>query len=580
MSTEARVRAEQIRAQYASMPASFLGSVFSSTTYLLAAHTVIPTWQWMLWAGLMLAQALGRGLLWRAYRRAAPGVDDTDRWARWAIAGSAASGCIWGLGTWLVFPAGHIEYQLFFMFLIASMGSLSAIASASYLPAFYAYTFPTIVPIAVALVFQDALMLRILGLISLGYLPVISTFAHNLGRSVIESFRLRFENLDLLREVTLRKEQVEEASREKSMFLAAASHDLRQPLHALALQTHLLQSAVLPPPQQRVVADMRNSIQAMTGLFDALLDMSRLDAGVIPVRPAPLTLADVFARLETEFGQAARERGLRLRWRGADATVHTDGHLLASLLGNLVSNAIRYTERGGVLVAARRRKGQVRIEVWDSGVGISGDQQRAVFKPFFQIGNVERDRSKGLGLGLAIVERLARLLATPLELASVPGRGTRFSVTLPSAVLPAPSPAVTVVPASPGQGQLAGATVVLVDNEVEIRAAMDALLASWQCEVVTASGVEDALVRAAAMSRAPDLLVCDYRLGADANGLEVIERIRDEFNQPVPALVITGDTGADVLHAVEAARCAILHKPVDPQTLYRTLWELRQNPAG
>lgn len=168
-SIQQRIRAEQIKAQYASMPASFLGSVFSSGTYLLAAHAVLPLWQSLLWGGLMVAQAIGRALLWQAYRRCQPSPMDTERWARYAILGSAVSGCIWGLGTFLVFPGGHIEYQLFFMFLIASMGSLSAIASASYLPAFYAYTFPTILPIAITLVLAESGMLRVLGIISLGY---------------------------------------------------------------------------------------------------------------------------------------------------------------------------------------------------------------------------------------------------------------------------------------------------------------------------------------------------------------------------------------------------------------------------
>lgn len=575
-----RIRAEQIKAQYASMPASFLGSVFSSGTYLIAAHAVLPLWQSLLWGGLMVALAVGRGLLWQAYRRRQPGPQETDRWARRAIAGSAASGCIWGLGTFLVFPAGHIEYQLFFMFLIASMGSLSAIASASYLPAFYAYTFPTIVPIALTLVLEEGGMLQLLGIISLGYLPVISTFAHNLGRSVIESFRLRFENLDLLREVVERKEQVEEASREKSMFLATASHDLRQPLHALALQAHLLRRTPLDARQQQHVAGMHSAIQSMTGLFDALLDMSRLDAGVIPVREAPMALQDLFRQLEGEHGPSAVAQGLRLRFRPTDAVVLGDSRLLASLVGNLVSNAIRYTRRGGVLVAARPRGRAVAIEVWDTGVGIAPDQQRAVFKAFYQVGNIERDRSRGLGLGLAIVERLSRLLRAPLELRSRPGRGSVFRVRVPQALGPANAGRSGLeAPALPID-DLVGVEVIVVDNEAGIRAAMTALIESWGCHVVSAASAADALARAGAMNRRPDLVVSDYRLGPDGTGLQLIERLRDEFNHAVPALVVTGDTGAEVLREVEAADCALLHKPVQPEAMHALLRRLVATRPG
>lgn len=566
-----RVRAEQIKAQYASMPASFLGSVLSAVGYIAVAHTALPSWQWMLWGGLMLAQAIGRWLLWRTYPRGKPVVQDTDRWALYALLGSAVSGCIWGLGTWLVFPAGHVEYQLFFLFLIASMGSLSAIASASWLPAFYAYTFPTILPLSLWMLFQDDLTMQVLGLIGLGYLPVISTFAHNLGRSVIESFRLRFENLDLLREVMERKEQAEEASREKSMFLATASHDLRQPLHALALQTHLLQDTVLSPQQQSLLTGMRNSIHSMTGLFDALLDMSRLDAGVIPVRESPIALKALFAQLDREFRPDAEAKQLSLRFRHGDAAVRSDGHLLVSLLGNLVSNAIRYTRRGGVLVAARQSHQGVRVEVWDTGDGIAAEEQRAIFKAFYQVGNVERDRSKGLGLGLAIVERLTRLLKTTIELRSEPARGSRFSVLLPVAIRGEAAAASVQAAVPAGPVGMAGAVVMVVDNEPEIRAAMTALMESWGCQVLSAASAEEALARAAAMTRSPQLLVCDYRLGPEGTGLQLIEQLRDEFNFAIPALVVTGDTGAEVLQEVVAADCTILHKPVPPETLQQNV---------
>jgi signal transduction histidine kinase/CheY-like chemotaxis protein len=569
--SDLRVRAEQVRTQYASMPTSFLGSVFSATLYVVAAHDVLDGWRWMLWWGLMLAQAAARGLLWRAFRRAQPGPAQMRPWGRRAIAGSAASGCIWGLGAVLVFPHGHIEYELLFMFLIASMGSISAIASASFLPAFYAYTFPTVLPIALQLIARDETLLQVMGVIALGYLPVISRFAHNLGDAVVESFRLRFENLDLLREVTARKEQAEDANREKSMFLAAASHDLRQPLHALALQAHVLGQTALTPPQRASLGSIEASVEAMTGLFDALLDVSRLDAGVVPVRNQPVSMQSVFDQLAAEFGSAARAKNLALRLRPTRSVVYTDAHLLATLLRNLVSNAIRYTDHGGVLVCARRRGRVWRVQVWDTGIGIAPEHQRAVFKAFFQVGNAERDRSRGLGLGLAITERIADLLRLPLQLRSQPGHGTVFSVDLQ--VGTATRPVATPGPAG-DPGRLEGACVLVLDNEAESRAAMAALLESWGCRVITAATAEEAVRRSTALTAPPQLLVCDFRLGGGATGPDVIERLREEFNLTIPALVITGDTGGEVLRLVQDSGCLMLHKPVQPARLRESLLQL------
>jgi len=544
--SDLRVRAEQVRTQYASMPTSFLGSVFSATLYVVAAHDVLDGWRWMLWWGLMLAQAAARGLLWRAFRRAQPGPAQMRPWGRRAIAGSAASGCIWGLGAVLVFPHGHIEYEL-------------------------PYTFPTVLPIALQLIARDETLLQVMGVIALGYLPVISRFAHNLGDAVVESFRLRFENLDLLREVTARKEQAEDANREKSMFLAAASHDLRQPLHALALQAHVLGQTALTPPQRASLGSIEASVEAMTGLFDALLDVSRLDAGVVPVRNQPVSMQSVFDQLAAEFGSAARAKNLALRLRPTRSVVYTDAHLLATLLRNLVSNAIRYTDHGGVLVCARRRGRVWRVQVWDTGIGIAPEHQRAVFKAFFQVGNAERDRSRGLGLGLAITERIADLLRLPLQLRSQPGHGTVFSVDLQ--VGTATRPVATPGPAG-DPGRLEGACVLVLDNEAESRAAMAALLESWGCRVITAATAEEAVRRSTALTAPPQLLVCDFRLGGGATGPDVIERLREEFNLTIPALVITGDTGGEVLRLVQDSGCLMLHKPVQPARLRESLLQL------
>jgi len=309
----------------------------------------------------------------------------------------------------------------------------------------------------------------------------------------------------------------------------------------------------------------------MTGLFDALLDVSRLDAGVVPVRNQPVSMQSVFDQLAAEFGSAARAKNLALRLRPTRSVVYTDAHLLATLLRNLVSNAIRYTDHGGVLVCARRRGRVWRVQVWDTGIGIAPEHQRAVFKAFFQVGNAERDRSRGLGLGLAITERIADLLRLPLQLRSQPGHGTVFSVDLQ--VGTATRPVATPGPAG-DPGRLEGACVLVLDNEAESRAAMAALLESWGCRVITAATAEEAVRRSTALTAPPQLLVCDFRLGGGATGPDVIERLREEFNLTIPALVITGDTGGEVLRLVQDSGCLMLHKPVQPARLRESLLQL------
>ena len=571
------VYAEQVRTQYASMPTSFMGSVFSSSLYLLVAHSVIPVWQWQTWLALMLLQAAGRAWLWQAFRKRQPQPSDMQRWGRWATCGSAVSGVVWGLGALLVFPPGDLEYQLFFMFLIASMGSLSAIASASFLPAFYAYTYPTVIPISIVLIQQPDNLLRGMGVLALGYLPVISRFAHNLGNAMIESFRLRFENRDLLSEVTLRKEQAEDANREKSMFLANASHDLRQPLHALTLQAHLLKQTELTAAQQPLLTALNASVGAMTQLFEALLDLSRLDAGIVRAHVLAMPLQPQLDRIQFAFGAVAKAKGLRFVVRPTTAVVLCDPALFQSLADNLVSNAIRYTHSGGVLVACRTRGEHIAFEVRDSGIGIAEAEQAQIFKPFYQVGNPQRDRNNGLGLGLAIVAQTTKLLNVPLTFRSILGRGTRFGVVLLSAALDDSAALIGETAAAEtavGAASLRGLQVVLIEDEDHIRVASCALLESWGCKVLSAGSAADALVRVAHLRSAPDLLVCDYRLADGVTGLDAVAQLRDEFNVRIPALLITGDTGAKVLMEMMGEKVDVMHKPVNPVKLKQVLVNL------
>jgi CheY-like chemotaxis protein/nitrogen-specific signal transduction histidine kinase len=370
-----------------------------------------------------------------------------------------------------------------------------------------------------------------------------------------------------LDEVQAAREQAEQASLAKSRFLAAASHDLRQPLHALGLFAATLERHVSTREAIDLVARVGESIAALEALFNELLDLSRLDAGAIAVQPRNFALQDLFDRLSREYHEDAVERHLRLRFVPTRLVVRADPVLVERVLTNLVSNALRYTRDGGVVIGARRHGGHVWLDVVDTGVGIPVEQQQRVFDEFYQVGNPARDRRLGLGLGLAIVKRLAALMDHPLELRSVPGRGTRFRLVLPRA---AAADAIAAPERDPGVESFAGRTILLVDDDPEVRAATITLLSQWGLDVVPCNGMEETRTTLDG-GLAPDVALVDLRLEAVDDGIDVIELLHGRFGPNFPALLLSGDTGAPELARVRESGIRLLTKPVSAARLKSVL---------
>jgi signal transduction histidine kinase len=365
-------------------------------------------------------------------------------------------------------------------------------------------------------------------------------------------------------------QQLEAANLAKSRFLAAASHDLRQPLHALNLFVTQLRRETDQAEQARLVERIDASVAAMNELFSSLLDISKLDAGVVTPSVSDFPVDDLLKRIEMTFAAAAREKGLRLRVISNRAFIRSDFILLERILLNLVSNAIRYTVGGGVMVGCRRRGDTLRIEVWDSGIGIPEDQRSSIFREFYQLPAAERDRSGGLGLGLAIVDRLCRLLGHPIELISQLGRGSRFVVV----VATAPRRRLIEQPLETVTDQTMGKLVLVIDDDALVLDSMRGALKSWGCNVVTASSGAAALACLAELERTPDLIISDYRLADGDNGIRAIERLRKALRAPVPAFLISGDTAPERLREARASGYYLLHKPVLPITLRATISQL------
>jgi len=364
--------------------------------------------------------------------------------------------------------------------------------------------------------------------------------------------------------------QLEIANKYKSHFLASASHDLRQPLHALNLFIAQLQGESNPAERSRLVSRVDAAVVSMNELFEALLDMTKLDAGILQANPAEFSVQRLLERIETTFADAARKKGLRLRVVASGAWVSSDPILLERILLNLVSNAVRYTARGGVVVGCRRRGKELRIDVCDTGAGIPEDQRRNIFGEFYQLAGPDPDRRSGLGLGLAIVDRLGRLLGHPVELDSHPGRGSRFSVSVPLAAQPrgaAEMPAPSLVVTDPARGK----RVIVIDDDALVLDGMRGILQSWGCQVQTAASGAAALACLAEDGGQPDLIISDSRLADGKTGIEAIERLREALGVPVPAFVITGDTAPERLREASAGGFHLLHKPVSPMALRTTL---------
>ena len=375
-----------------------------------------------------------------------------------------------------------------------------------------------------------------------------------------------------------RREEAEQANQAKTRFLASASHDLRQPLHTISLLVGVLRRQAVTPEVGKLVSHIEASVSAMEALFVGLLDISKLDAGTARPVLGDHALAELLHRVAASHGPAAERKQLRLVVVPSRCAVRTDAVLLERVLGNLVSNAIRYTERGKVLVGCRRRPGGVELQVWDTGIGIAPDQLPHIFDEFYQIDNPERDRSKGLGLGLAIVKRTLDLLGHPHVLRSTPGCGTCFSILLPAAEA---LPQVPAQPAALASGRrVVGAFIVVIDDEADTRRAMQALCHSWGAHVLTAASAEQGLTLLGEHLRDPDLILSDYRLRQHRDGLDAVEQIRAHIGQAVPAIIVTGDIGAADLRRVTDAGLPLLHKPVGADRLLAAIEAVLAHPTG
>ncbi|MBI3368496.1 MAG: hybrid sensor histidine kinase/response regulator [Burkholderiales bacterium] len=387
------------------------------------------------------------------------------------------------------------------------------------------------------------------------------------------SARQQDEQERSIRSLQAERDLARRADLDKSRFLAIASHDLRQPVHALGLFTATLQKRIQHSPEEPLVRNMARAIDGLERSFNAMLDITRLDAGTIEPRLETFALRDLFRRLHMHYAGHAELAGLGLRFSPGGKSVTSDPQLLERILGNLIQNAIKYTDAGGIVVVARSTASHINVEIWDTGRGVDAGTLPRIFDEFYQVGRGERDRTQGLGMGLAIVKRLARLLKHRLTVASRPGKGTMFRVGIAVGGLPGIQEAMVAADTVP-MPATEPRTILVIEDEESIREGLRLLLEEWGYQPVIAASALQAEQAALALEGRVDLILSDLHLGdepQEPDGLDAIDSVRRLCGHDVPAILVTGDTSHDQMRRVAASGHPVLFKPVQPRRLFNTL---------
>jgi len=491
-----------------------------------------------------------------------------------AILLSALNGSVHGASLFF-FPVLPLFERAVQSMILFGMSAGAVVTTGGQTSVFRAYATPTLAPLALLWAFDTQFAAAgwvhwVMAIMILVFAVLLDAVARDMFRLLRESFDIRLERAALNRELQQALDRAEAASRAKTRFLASASHDLRQPMQTLALFAAALALRPLDERSRNIAQHMNEALRDLTAELDALLDVSKLDAGIIRAQPEVVRLAPLLRRIGEVFQPAADEKSLQLGVHCPEhACIRTDRKLFERVVRNLVENAVKYTDSGRVDVTVAVEFGQVRIRVTDTGCGIPESEQSRVFEEFYQLDNPERDRRRGLGLGLAIVQRLVELLGIHLEMTSAPGNGTCFTLLAPNVALEllAPAAAVTAEPAA----VVARLHILVVDDEEGVRLGMKSLLEELGCSVMLASATIEA--RRLAERQLPNVLIADFRLRGSDNGIQTIKAIR-ELSPDVHAILMTGETAPDRLREARDAGAEVIHKPVVADVLKQELARL------
>ncbi len=574
---------EHLRALYVQAPATLTGNLIGMLLMAAIYAPLASPIRVLGWLGVCALLWLLRLAHYRRFRAQADAAPETLRgWRASWTALVLGQGAMWGVALWLFWGLGTPYHAVSLILIVVSycLGSVQLLSTQSgvFLAFITVVLAPAIVRIATDQAHPWHLQLALILSLLFGITVLMGrTYASALNLAI--ELKARTEELaSQLRQQMVAAEEArraaEAATRAKTQFFAAASHDLRQPLHAMGLFAEALRARNHDAQAASLVNSINESVDALEGLFGELLDITRLDSGHVDINPQPVRLRDLQARLRLQFEPVAFEKGLVLGFRGEQHTALADPVLLERVLRNLVSNAIRYTEDGGVLVTARPRGGHLMLQVWDTGIGLSEESLPRIWDEFFQAEGqppLAAHQRKGLGLGLAIVKRLAALMNAPLAVRSRRGHGSVFSITVPQGRAPRTvSGGGTVAVGRAGASlTLQGRLVLVVEDDAAVRDGLVVLLQAWSARVLAFDALQplqDWLADVAA--ECPDLLLVDYRLPQGRTGVDVLSAVRARWpGVHLPAIVVTGSTLGGHENEAEAHDYHLLIKPVLPNKL-------------
>jgi two-component system, sensor histidine kinase len=576
------IQAEQLRLLYQGITPTQTGTAIFACLLSYSIYSPSNAWPLLTWLGMLLALQLLAILRARYKLRVNQFAERPSRLRALVIIFCFIHGAAWGLLPWVALNDATVgEVALVAGGLAGIIGGGVTLLFPIW-AAYLAFASAIGAMLGLRLLMLDDATYQTLGVATFVYAATLSYQARKFSQAALDMIELRFENTALIAQLRSETESAntahqiaEQANLAKSKFLAAASHDLRQPIHAQGLFLHVLAHTPLSEVQHKAVTSAQAATEAASEMLNTLLDFSRIEAGVVRPVISAFSMQILLNKVENDLAPVANAKGIFYRSRETAATILSDATLVELILRNLVSNAIRYTEKGGVLIGCRRRGAHLCVEVWDTGIGIATAHQTDVFREFHQLGNPERDQRKGLGLGLAIADGLARTLGHTLSLQSTLGRGSVFRLLLP--ITTEATPPTSTSTSTPEIGatipdgdsdyhhRLANLRVLVIDDDEAVRKGTASLLMSWGCVCVAAEDIDEALrlVR----NEPPQFIISDFRLRENRTGSDAILALHACYGAHIPALLITGDSAPERLRESLASGVPLLHKPVMPLQL-------------
>lgn len=539
---------------YRQVPQSVLVSIVGAFALVVVFWNSMSQNILMGWFVLILLESLARVRVAYRFRHTIAVVEEVQRWAMRWVALAVVAGMLWGIAGAQFFSHDQPLHQIVLVAVVLSVAFGSLTLYATYRPAFYSFMLLSLLPLIGRMVWEQDPTYYTASIVMAAVFFFTVFYGRTFGDAVFESVKNNYENEVLVEQLMTEKKVAEDARRDaenatrsKTQFFAAASHDLRQPLQAIGIYVSLLKKRA-QGPLEPLVNNLSTAVESLSKLVEELLEISRLDSGAIMPRTEQMLIDDLFTMLEQEFTPLAAAKGLSLRVRRGGVAIDSDPLLLQRVIRNLLANAIRYTQRGGVLLAARPRNGLVSLEIWDTGPGIKQGELDRIFEEFYRGESSKAENSgSGFGLGLSIVKRICGLLGHPLIVTTRPGTGTVFRVEVPPSMAPqrmkrsAPETIDFEIRA------LNGFTFVVLEDNAEILHSLTRLLRSWGAEVVPSTGYNAQLIKRISLHERIDAIVADHNLGPHSiSGVEAVFKIRELIDLPIPVIMLTAVHRSDV----------------------------------